>query len=354
MKAASGPPWVVISDYPAWPSPYFAELERHAPAELGLVFSARLDPLILSPGLPGVVNLHRIKRLYQGPDGRRSHEAAVAMLAQLAVLRAAGWKIVWTVHNLLPIDGTAPRAVDQYAADGVLGLADAVVTHTQADADHVRTLTSAPVTVAGWAAPTPAPGPVPAPLTDLARQMAQVPLAVLILGNVTAYKDLPAVTDALLRSTRTAHLFLVGPCREPDLAEELAARAAANPRVHLHLDRVPARAAHVLYRAAGAALCPYRTAGPWEFFTRMLYPGSVATALACGTPVIAPDLPAIREMTAGRPARLYPPQTGPGPALADAETAPALPTAPPEPAPGARWAAIGSTYAHLARTLNGP
>ncbi|MGW4731710.1 glycosyltransferase [Streptomyces shenzhenensis] len=346
-------PWVVISNYPGWPSPYFAELERHSPPALQLEFTGSLDALVDRAGPPGVVNLHRLKRLYQEPGGQRTQEAAEAMLKRLEVLRAAGWKMVWTVHNLLPIDGRPADVADRYAADGVLALADAVVTHTHADAERLRTLTQAPVTVAGWAAPSPAPGPAPAQVEALARHMTAVPLAVLVLGNVTAYKDLPATVDTFSHATRRAHLFIAGPSHEPGLTDVLTHRAAASGgRVHLYPQRVPPGHAHVLYRAADAALCPYRVDGPWEFFTRMLHPSSVGTALVCGTAVVAPDLPAIREMTAGRPARLYAPATGPGPALAAAEHAPTSLALGSPLDPATRWRAIGATYARLAQTLH--
>ncbi|MFD4577419.1 glycosyltransferase [Streptomyces sp. NPDC058417] len=350
--AAELGPWVVISNYPAWPSPYFAELEQHAPPELQLEFATDLD-VIADPSSPvGVVNLHRLKRLYQDPGGQRTSEAAEAMLQQLKTLRAAGWKIVWTVHNLLPIDGQPAGMADLYAAEGVLALADAVVTHTHADAEHLRLLTRKPVTVAGWAAPVPAPGPVPESIDALARHMAAVPFAVLLLGNVTDYKNLPATVDDFIRATRRAHLFVVGPSRDADLTDVLTRRAAASGgRVHLYPQRVPPGHTHVLYRTARAALCPYRVDGPWDFFTRMIHPSSVGTALACGTPVIAPDLPAIREMTAGRPARLYAPDAGPGPALAAAEHAPTACEPCGTVDPVTRWRAIGTAYLRLTQVL---
>ncbi|MGW0350325.1 glycosyltransferase [Streptomyces anthocyanicus] len=346
-------PWVVISNFPAWPSPYFAELERYAPPVLRLEFAADLDALASLPGPVGVVNLHRLKRLYQEPGGRRTRRAAEATLQRLQTLRTAGWKIVWTVHNLLPIDGQPVRAADRYTADGVLTLADAVVTHTHADAEYLRTLTCTPVTVAGWAAPTPVPGPVPAPVDALARHMAAVPFAVLVLGNVTAYKNLPATVDTFTRATRRAHLFLAGPSRDPDLTDVLTRRAAASAgRVHLYPQRVPPGHAHVLYQAADTALCPYRVDGPWDFFTRMIHPSSVGTALASGTPVIAPDLPAIREMTAGWSARLYAPDAGPGPALVGAEHTPTAPETCSALDPATRWRAIGAAYVRLAQVLH--
>ncbi len=101
-------PWVVICNYPAWPSPYFAEMERHFPHALRLDFAAHPNMLAKHPGPPGVINLHRLKRLYRKPSGQGTWAAAEVLVRRLETLRVAGWRIVWTVHNLLPIDGGPP------------------------------------------------------------------------------------------------------------------------------------------------------------------------------------------------------------------------------------------------------
>ncbi|MBI1757607.1 MAG: glycosyltransferase [Actinobacteria bacterium] len=354
MTGPAARPWVVVSNYPTWPSPYFAELERHASPELRLVFVPDLAGLSDLPGPPGVVNLHRLKRLYRQPDGGRTLAAAEAMLSRLSTLRERGWRIVWTVHNLLPIDGGPPHDADHRACTGVLALADTLIAHTRADAAHLATMTDAPVTVAGWAAPTWAADHHPAPVEviNLARGIAQVPYPVLLLGNLTTYKDLPSVVGAFTTHTRRAHLFLAGPCRDDGLTAALTGAAAdSGGRVHLHLGRIPPGHAHLLYAAAAAALCPYRTDGSWEFFTRVLYPASVAAAVTHGTPVIAPDLAAIREMTTGHPRWLYPPRLGSGPALAIAEAASQPSRVTPRIGSTPRWEAIGSAYLDLSRNL---
>lgn len=380
-------PWVVISDYPAWPSPYFTEFARHTPHALRLEFTSHLDELTTRSGPPGVINLHRLKRLYTH-NGTRTVAAAQAMLIQLSRLRAAGWKLVWTVHNLLPVDAPAPdttdphssrgfdrnstpdsdsgsgpgwhavRKADLFAGHGVLALADAVVTHTQADADHLATVTRAPIIVSGWAAPTPTAEAAPGPVTALARRMSMAPFSVLVLGNVAARKDLPTVVDIFARATRHAELFVVGDSRDPQLTTLLQRQAAGEQRVHLHLDRVSPGQVRVLYQATDVALCPYRVDSQWSFLGQAFFPGSVATAAAYGTPVIAPDLPAIREITENLPRRLYPSAEGPALALTAAEAREhrPVPASPPavhgERQHAGRWRAIGATYVRLARALH--
>ncbi|WP_433513757.1 glycosyltransferase [Nonomuraea sp. CA-143628] len=349
--------WVVISDYPRWPSPYFAELQRHVPPSLPLAFCPGLQELPAQPDGPAVVNLHRLKRLYRAADGRRTPQAAAAMLERLAELRAGGWRLVWTVHNLLPIDGGPPTEADQQAAHGVLELVDAVVTHTRADAAHLATVTRAPITVAGWAGLTASrPGGEPSPVVEsLARYLRDAPYAVLILGNLTGYKGLDLAAAAFLEATRRARLLIAGPGRDSRVTARLAALAAAGGgRILLYAQRVEPAQVPLLYQAADAALCPYRVDGPWQFFTSVLYPGSVGTALAFGTPVIAPALPAIAEMTTGRPARLYRPADGPGPALAAAEAGGRTPARPPADDATTRWRAVGAAYQSLFDQLTQP
>jgi hypothetical protein len=193
------PPWVIIADYPRWPSLYFAHLERHA-AGLPLAFRPGLGDL--DPAWqPGVVNLHRLKRLYRDPGtGTATMAAAESFLARLAALKEEGWRVAWTVHGLLPVDGPPPGPADHAATAGVLELADAVLCHTRADASALEGRTKARTWVAGWSCLDPPAAPA-LEITALAAQMRRRPLTFLLLGNLTAYKDAPAVAAMFLRRT---------------------------------------------------------------------------------------------------------------------------------------------------------
>jgi beta-1,4-mannosyltransferase len=332
-------------------------LERHAPVGLPLACAPTLGTLPSRPAQPGVLNLHRLKRLYREPSGERTLAAAKAMLEQLAALREGGWRIVWTVHNLLPIDGGPPSEADWYAVLGVLGLADAVLTHTCSDAAYLSRLTKVPVIVAGWAGlSVPVDSdPAPEPVRELTGWLRAASYAVLVVGNLTAYKDLPATVRAFTGHTRYARLLVAGPCRDETLIAEIEAAAqAGDGRVRVYPHRVPPEHVHRLYRAADAALCPYRVDGPWEFFTQVLYPGSVCTALSFGTPVIAPALPAIDEMTAGHPALLYLAEDGLGQVLAAAEAIPRSRIHRSAVDGTARWQAIAAIYQRMFEQLTAP
>lgn len=319
MTPAGRPPrpWVIVTDYPRWPSPYFAHLHRHASRELALAFRPDLDR-IEGEDRPGVLNLHRLKRLYHDQAaGIRTSAAAAEFLDRLSALRALGWRIAWTVHNLYPIDGQAGPA-DHVVTRGVLSLADMVLCHTRSDAAAVAEHTAAEIRVTGWAGLEP-PGQPPVPaLAELADRMRSARVIFLLAGHLAEYKDVPATMVTFLESTKVAHLVAAGTCR--DAAAEIARlQTASQGRISLLPERYPPEQAGHLYDAAHAAVCPYRSDGPYAFFASVLHPSSVGTATGFGVPVIAPDLPAISEITRGRQCWLAPRGASLGSAMADAE-----------------------------------
>ena len=144
-------PSIIITDYPRWPSPYFEQLEGALPLGFGLAFTPRLAGIPRAEG-SGVINLHRLSRLYQGADGRPCPERAGALLAELDDLRRGGWQLAWTVHNLFPIRAHGPDLVDESVGRAVLARADAVIAHTSADAAALRAMRGrGPLVVAGSA-----------------------------------------------------------------------------------------------------------------------------------------------------------------------------------------------------------
>ena len=193
--------------------------------------------------------------------------------------------------------------------------------HTRADARALEGRTKARTWVAGWSCLGPPAAPAPE-ITALAARMRRWPLAFLLLGNLTAYKDARAVAGMFLRRTRRACLAVAGHCSDPLAAQALErAAAASGGRILLHPRVDPGQAGH-LYAAAHAAVCPYRTDGRYAFLADVFYPGSVGTAAGFAVPVIAPALAAVEEITGGQLRWLARPGTPPalGDAMAAAET----------------------------------
>lgn len=351
--------WVIATDYPRWPSPYFAHLHRYAPMTLPLAFRPDLASVnAMQP--PGVLNLHRLKRLYHdASEGARTPQAAERLLATLAGLRQGGWRVVWTVHNLKPIDGDAATDTDDTVTRGVLDLADVVLCHTHADATALRARTGADVRVVGWAGlddPERAPSGA---VSELVKHMRDQSLTFLLLGHITRYKDVPATAAAFLAHTTRASLVIAGASRDPAISADINRVVAdAEGRAIWYPHRVPPEQAGHLYAAADAAVCPYRSDDGYDFFSEVLHPSSVTTAICYHLPVIAPDLPAVEEITRDRPRWLIPAEGDLGPAMAAAEAALMTPRraverkAPRPPSSSAgRWKRTGQIYEALAKEL---
>lgn len=351
--------WVIITDYPRWPSPYFAHLHRHAPQTLPLTFCPDLASVSATQP-PGVLNLHRLKRLYHDSTrGARTPSAAAELLARLADLRQAGWRLVWTVHNLKPIDGDATTGTDTAVAQDVLDLVDIVLCHTCADGASLRSRTRTDVRVVGWAGLDDPEQPPSGAVAELVNHMRRHALVFLLLGHITRYKEVPATAATFLAHTTRARLVIAGASRDPGIAADLKrVIAGSHGRVVWYPHRVlPEQAGH-LYAASHVAVCPYRTNEDYDFFTEVLHPSSVTTATCYHVPVIAPDLPAVEEITRGRLRWLARVGNDLGAALAAAEAtlmSPGHAVDPPAQRPPSdsahRWKHIGRIYQSLAADL---
>ncbi|MEU1940884.1 glycosyltransferase [Streptomyces sp. NPDC020125] len=299
-------PWVVICDYPNWPSPYFAQFEAAVADRLDLHFQPDLSGLAEQP--PGIVNLHRLKRLYRDASGRPDLNLAHGLVRRLGALRDRGWRVVWTVHNLYPIDRARLTEADGTATAGVLALADAVLCHTRSDAAHIRSLGASRgrVETCGWAGPLAPAAPTPSAHSAGITAAMRDSHAFLILGNIARYKDVPGLVEEFRRADiEDSRLYVVGPCRDADLEASITRLIHHDERVVRWARRVEPDQVRHFHDAARVAVCTYRAEGGQRFFTQALYPSSVGTAVVCGVPLVAPRLRSVVEMTQGHPAFLY-------------------------------------------------
>jgi beta-1,4-mannosyltransferase len=344
------PHWSVVTDYPRWPSPYFQQFEAALAPHLDLRFSPVLPAL--GDAEPGVVNLHRLARLYRGQDRRPDAEQAHRLLSDLDALQVAGWSLVWTVHNLYPIYTAGPTIIDRQVAEHLLANADMLITHTAADAAYLAAAREpGSVVTAGSAGLDAITDQFPSPQIRLmADFLSSVTTGLLVLGNLADYKGLPQLAGTFLSATRDARLVLAGRPSDPGTARDLAALAAdSNDRILLHAELVPPGTARYLCSRATALLAPYRTDGAFSFFRHVLHPSSVAMAVGFGTPILAPDLPSIRELTEGHPRTLYQDSGELADSLARLDRSPRPQSA--STGRGDRWPAIAAAYSAVASSL---
>jgi beta-1,4-mannosyltransferase len=261
------------------------------------------------------LHLHWLNRITRTATDEADAQARVqAFLARLDAFLAAGGRLVWTAHNVLPHDSRYP------AADTVLrqGLADRaalvhVVAGGTAEAIGDRYRLPPPERVVHVPHPSYRGAYPEGPDRDQARlSLGLTPdeLVYAFVGAIRPYKGLTALLEAfdeVCTDGRPRRLVVAGnPDRSAAVTEAIDA-ALAHPNVLLYTGLLPAEEFATVLRAADIAVLPYRDA---------LNSGVLMLALTFGLPVVAPAIPGVTELVDDRVAATF--QPGEPGALADA------------------------------------
>lgn len=312
----------VLAYFPPDPgNPFQALLYRQAGAAgVAPVAMPSLDHLEALAGLRGigvdvVLHLHWLRRVTQGAtDDADAHARVAACIARLDAFLAAGGHIVWTAHNVLPHDTAFPDA-DVALRQGVVDRALLVHVLAAGTAEAIGDRYRLPP--ADRIVHVPHPSYRGAYPEGPSREQARLWLGIgptervdAFVGAIRPYKGLGELLEAfdeVAAAGRPRRLIVAG---SPDGSAEMDAlvdACLAHPNVLLFAERLAPEDLATVLRAADVAVLPYRDA---------LNSGVLSLALTFGLPVVAPDIPGVRELVDERVAALFRPGE-PG-ALADA------------------------------------
>lgn len=266
--------------------PYTWLLYQAVRAEGVEVGGLRLFELVRHP--PAIVHLHWPEHvLHRGPLMR--HLRGVLLLGALSIARRRGTRLVWTAHNARPHDTPADGFGDRFLrafdrrVDGVLLLSDAGVAEVMAERPGLRSAERFHTRHGHFR-----DAYRDAPARSAARAGLGLPAdrpVVAFCGQVRPYKGVEDLVDAA--APLDVELLVAGPCPDQGLRDVLEAAAAASPRLHLRLGRLPASTMATAVRAADLVVLPYRS---------VLNSGSVLLALSLDRPVLVPDTPTFGEL----------------------------------------------------------
>lgn len=229
----------------------------------------------------------------------------------LHTLHLLGMRLVWTAHNVLPMERIFGN--DQCARRRLVTEASLVVAHSAATLDALGSLGMEPrrsaviphgpyMITLGSRVMTP-PGTVPGPRRFL------------FFGRVEAYKGVDILLAAyeMLPPGLRVHLSIVGECPDRELEEELGRLAARSGHpVETCFGRVPEEKVPDLLDAADVVVLPYRVTTT---------SGSAMLVLTHGRPLVVPDLPSLAELPQEAVVRYDNTTEGLSRALADLATA---------------------------------
>lgn len=223
----------------------------------------------------------------------------VLFAVRLAAARALGYRIAWTVHQIVP-HVAASRGLDRTAARVLARAAHVLIAHDPDTAVRVREELSPRVRVAvlphgSYVGVYPEGRSRDAVRAELGAD--RDTFVFLAFGQLRADKELETLLDAFALAPGNALLVVAGPPEDVASAAAVTAAAEADPRIVVRLGYVPDEQVAELFGACDAAVLPRGDGGT---------SGSLVLALSFGLAPVAAAAPAYVSATdGGRAAWLF-------------------------------------------------
>ncbi len=209
------------------------------------------------------------------------------MALRLAAARLLGYRVLWTVHQVVPHETTS-RRLDRLAARLLARFSTAMIALDEDTASRARDALGRPiqrklsVVPHGFYLDVYPSGRPPADVREELRIPAGWTVA-LCFGNLRGYKDIGVLLEAFAASSlpRTA-LVIAGPALDDDVGRTVARAAEMDSRIRPLLRFVPDEAVAELFGACDVAVVPRGDGGT---------SGSAALALSMGRAAIVARTP---------------------------------------------------------------
>lgn len=255
----------------------------------------------------GILHVHWPEGLYRygrGPAWLRPalSRAKLALLAtRLTVARLLGYRLVWTVHQVVPHE-SPDRGLDRRGALLIARDADLLVVHDRwTAAEVVSELAREPkeLTVIPHGSYV---GVYPEGRSRAEVRgelgVAQDSFVFLCFGELRPYKEIELLLEAFSAvSSPAARLVVAGNVKIASVGSTVDAASANDSRIVSRFGFVAEEGVAELFHACDAAVFPRGEPGT---------SGSLLLALSLGVPVVAADVPTARELTrAGKAGWLF-------------------------------------------------
>lgn len=273
---------------------------------LGIVGALRRN------GVPDVVHFHWLHGYVHSRRRLFSVLMSAFFLLQVVLLRLAGVRVVWTVHNLLShanatrLDAEAPTGRVDYTESGIdlavrrlfAPLCDAIIVHCESARDVVERSYRLSPAVSARCHVVHHGHYLDAYPNEVSRTDARERLGLdadarvfLYFGRIQEYKNVPRLVDAFSAlDEANARLLVVGNPESDALETELRETSARDPRIRTAFGFVPGDDIQLYMNAADVVVLPFES---------ILTSGSVMLAASFGKPVVAPALGCVGEFLAG-------------------------------------------------------
>jgi glycosyltransferase involved in cell wall biosynthesis len=294
-----------VAFLPVYPNPYQHLLARALAGEgvevLMLETLPGRDWLRQERGRIQVIHLHWLSGLYMARGQTPTQVIRFATWFLLA--QRAGYRLVWTAHNVVPHRLTGLPALHLAVRRLVMARADAVIVHCEAGRRELLSRFSRhkPIHVIPMGSYQ-GVYPVTMNRADARGRLGldEATFVYLFLGNIAGYKGLERFVEDFRAIAGAADIAIIaGRNREPGLVARLRAMAAADARLRLDAREIADDEMQLYLCAAHVMVAP---------FSQILSSSSVMTGLSYGLPVIVPRLGCLPEVVTAEAGILYDPE----------------------------------------------
>jgi beta-1,4-mannosyltransferase len=251
-------------------------------------------------GRAGVLHFHWPQnhwRLERRPKGPPSWLKAALFGLRLAVARALGYVVAWTIHEVRPLE-TESRRLDVIGAWMLARAAQVLLANDRETADQARREIGRPAARTQVVPHASYEGDYP-PGRSREAMRAELGIApdatvFLLFGHVSVYKKVEWFVEAFRAAdVPDAVLVVAGIEMDKDAGALVRAAAAEDPRVIEQLRFIPDEGVAELYEAADVAVCPRMDGGTSAV---------LILAFSMGVPAIAANSPNYVDLTGGEQA----------------------------------------------------
>ena len=240
------------------------------------------------------LHIHWPQSLYRFSRGPRLLRGALSWLklsvfaVRLAFARTLGYRLVWTIHQVLPHDGAS--RLDLAAAHLLARRADLLLAHDDETAARAAEMVGARkiavVPHGSYVGVYPAGDGRAAARAELGIGEERVAL---VFGELRGYKDVDVLLDAFARVAGPSALVVAGYPKDEGVAAALDDAAERDTRIRFRPGFVRNERVADLFAASDVAVVSRGDGGT---------SGSLVLALSLGVPVVAADRPTYRELLA--------------------------------------------------------
>ena len=290
-------------------NPYQAELARALAAIQVNVLPAPVHRWLALASLlwrfkgTRIIHLHWLSGFLIKSSVAKSVCWSTLFCLEALVVKLAGGKLVWTVHNLLEHERRHAK-IELFFLKRLVPMLDHIFVHSAYARETVmcrlRLHDSSKISIIPHGHYIDV---YPNTVTrEDAREILEIPPSApvfLFFGQIREYKGLTDLLTAFRDpALREAILLVAGHPQSSRLAEDLRSMASGCTNIKLSLDFVPAEEVQLFMNAADHVVFPYR-----DIFTS----GSVLLAMSFGRKLIVPNVPSLAEIIAGMDGRAFDP-----------------------------------------------